>query len=281
MLLFRYFGSHALETLRASLFKTATVSSLNDPFELLYRLKGTMTTAKAKRHLKQRLKTQDFFAAAQAQNAAIKTKRDLKKFMANNRGKIVNNLVSNYPKLKAETLLEGEMFADRTLRVVCFSESNVDRLDEILIWSHYANKHSGMRIGFEFPDGLKFPFKIIPVEYRQERVGLDLTDGLEIDHVKTALMETIKVKSLAWKYEREYRMVTSPQLCVKRPVQNGADADFIGFKKEWVKYVDVGLRASQQEIQTMKQLLGKEYPEVQLRRAVLHATDYALDYESI
>jgi hypothetical protein len=46
MLLFRYFGSHALETLQDNLLKAATISSLNDPFELLYRLAGTMTVAK-------------------------------------------------------------------------------------------------------------------------------------------------------------------------------------------------------------------------------------------
>lgn len=275
MLLFRYFGSHALETLQQTLLKTATVSALNDPFELLYQLSGTMTLAKAKRHLKQRIKSDDFLGAARLKNPAIKTRRDLKKFMANNRDKVAKNLVSNYSGLKAETFIAD---ADRILRVVCFSESIVDRLNEILIWSHYANKHEGMRIGFEFPDGIKFPFKIIPVQYRKERVALDLTGGLEAEHAKEALSENIKIKSLAWEYEREYRMITHPKVCLRKQLQNREYADFISFKKEWVKYVDVGVRFSPEDIQAMKEFLQREYPNIRLRKAVFHPTDYALEY---
>jgi hypothetical protein len=71
MLLFRYFGSHALETLQDNLFKTATVSSLNDPFELLYQLTGEMTFAKAKRNLKQRIKSDQFLASVQLHNPTV------------------------------------------------------------------------------------------------------------------------------------------------------------------------------------------------------------------
>ncbi|MGD0252177.1 MAG: hypothetical protein ABSC01_05725 [Verrucomicrobiota bacterium] len=100
MLLFRYFGSHILETLQDNLLKAATISSLNDPFELLYQLAGTMTVAKAKRHLKQRIKTDQFFAVAQLHNPAIRTKKDLKRFIAANRDSIVKNLASSYPHVR-------------------------------------------------------------------------------------------------------------------------------------------------------------------------------------
>ena len=126
MLLFRYFGSHALETLQDCHLKAATVSSLNDPFELLYQLTGTMTMAKAKRHLKQRIKSDQFFAVAQLHNPTIRTKKDLKKFMAAKRDTIAKNLVSSFPRLKAETFLANT--SDRLLRIVCFSESAVERL---------------------------------------------------------------------------------------------------------------------------------------------------------
>lgn len=279
MLLFRYFGSHSLETLQDCHLKTAVVSSLNDPFELLYQLSGTMTQAKAKRHLKQRIKTDQFFEVAKLHNPAIKTKKDLKKFMAGNREKIVKNLVLNFPKLKAETFLEGT--SDRLLRIVCFSESAVDRLDEILIWSHYANRHKGTRIGFEFPDGIKYPFKIIPIRYQQKRVALDMTRGAKSEWVKEALSESVRVKSLAWKYEREYRMLAASPFCIKKPIEGGGQADFISFKKEWVKNVDFGVRATPIEIQTMKEFLQKEYPNVTLRKAIFHPTDYALEYETV
>jgi hypothetical protein len=279
MLLFRYFGSHALETLQGNLLKAATISSLNDPFELLYRLAGTMTVAKAKHHLKQRIKTDQFFAVAQLHNPAIKTKKDLKRFVAANRDSLVKNFASGYSQLKAEKLV-GSM-SDRSLRVVCFSESTVDQLDEILIWSHYADKHKGARIGFEFPDGITFPFKVVQVDYRKERIVLNLSEGLGSDHVKVALTEMLKVKSLAWKYEREYRLITSPKFCVSKQLQTGETADFFPFKREWVKCVDFGVRTASEEIQTMQELLRKAYPNVQLRKAVFHPSDYALEYEPV
>lgn len=275
MLLFRYFGSHGLETLQQSLLKTATVSALNDPFELLYQLTGSMTMSKAKRQLNQRIKSDGFLAMARNYNPRIKTRRDLKKFMANNRGKIARNLVANYSDLRAENFAED---ADRILRIVCFSEATVDRLDEILIWSHYANKHQGVRIGFEFPDEIEFPFKIIPVQYQKERVALDLTQGLHAPHVKEAIGNNVKVKSLAWEYEREHRMLASPKFCTRKQLQNSEFADFVPFKKEWVRHVDMGVRASQKDIQAMKEFLLREYPTVQLRLSSFHSTDYALEY---
>ncbi len=278
MILFRYFASHALETLRDQDLKTATVSSLNDPFELLYQLTGTMTPSKAKRYLKWRMQAPDFFANAQLHNPFIKSKKDFKIFMAANREKLAKNLVSVFPKFKAEDFIKNS--SDRLLRLVCFSESTVDRLDEILIWSHYANKHTGVRIGFEFPANMTSPFKIVPVEYRTERVIVDLTGGSETELVKEALYRSVRVKSLAWKYEREYRMLTMPAFCQSKPIIGNGRADFISFKKEWVKFVDFGLRALSSDVQAMKVLLQREYRNVQIRKAVFHRSDYALEYES-
>jgi len=108
-----------------------------------------------------------------------------------------------------------------------------------------------------------------------------LSEGLGSDHVKVALTEMLKVKSLAWKYEREYRLITSPKFCVSKQLQTGETADFFPFKREWVKCVDFGVRTASKEIQTMQELLRKAYPNVQLRKAVFHPSDYALEYEPV
>ena len=279
MLLFRYFGSHAFETLRDNLLKTAAVATLNDPFELLYQLTGVMTPAKAKRYFKRRIKSDDFFHLAQQHNPAIKSKKDLKQFAGANQDKLIGNLVSSYSRLKAEGFVEK--MAERSMRVICFSDCTVESLDEILIWSHYANKHTGIRIGFEFPEGIKYPFKVIPIDYRKERVALNLSEGADSIQVQNAMLETIKVKSIAWKYECEHRLITVPDFCELKLVQNNEPAHFFRFKRDWVKFVDFGVRTSTKEIQIMKEFLQKEYPSVQLRKAVFHSTDYALKYQAV
>jgi hypothetical protein len=152
-------------------------------------------------------------------------------------------------------------------------------LDEIMIWSHYANKHQGIRIGFEFPEGIKFPFKIIPIDYRKQRVALNLSEGMDSDQAKTAMQEMIKVKSIAWQYEKEHRLITSPDFCEFRRIQNGEYAHFFSFTREWIKHVDFGVRSSPTEIQNIKDLLKEKYKDVQARRAVFHSSEYALNYE--
>jgi hypothetical protein len=49
MLLHRYFGLHAFETLKEARLKTSRISSFNDPFEFLYVAAGEMTAAKARK----------------------------------------------------------------------------------------------------------------------------------------------------------------------------------------------------------------------------------------
>jgi hypothetical protein len=220
----------------------------------------------------------ELLALAKLINPGIRRK-DIKKSMVTNREAYIKSLISGWSRHKAESYMHNS--ADEFLRVVCFSEAIVDRFDEILIWSHYADKHKGTRIGFEFPEGTINPFKIVPVQYQQGRAVFDLSKGLGAGNLEKVFNESVKVKSSAWKYEREHRMLTPPVLCQKKSIEGGTTADFIPFKREWVKHVDLGLRAPENDIQAIKVFLQQEYPHVQLRKTVIHPTDYALEYEIV
>jgi hypothetical protein len=76
--------------------------------------------------------------------------------------------------------------------VLCFSE---DWLDPVL-WSHYANKHSGIALGFDIPSP-----KLLPVKYEKDRFEFpgDLTD----EGVDRFLL----TKFESWRYEREARVI--------------------------------------------------------------------------
>ncbi|WP_027375663.1 DUF2971 domain-containing protein [Kaistella palustris] len=82
-------------------------------------------------------------------------------------------------------------------KICCFSEKN----DNLLMWSHYADKHSGMCCGFEFPiDNGKF--SIQPVRYEKEihEVEGKSESGKIIRHWLTS-------KSVDWEYEKEFRAI--------------------------------------------------------------------------
>lgn len=101
--------------------------------------------------------------------------------------------------------------------ITCFSETPYN----MLMWSHYANKHSGICVEYDFlklfstvPNSL-----LLPVEYRDkrpllpiEKVIVDRDGKIEADQSKInlllpALLKSLAIKSDIWSYEREWRHI--------------------------------------------------------------------------
>ena len=139
MLLFRYFGSHGFETFRDARLKASRISTFNDPFECMYRIVGEMTIGKANEYIKSRIHSPVFAALVRQKVPAIKSKNDLRRFVGASRSKAAKHLVDNYELIKNKTSEEREAIMDASLRVICFSESTAKPIDEILMWSHYAD----------------------------------------------------------------------------------------------------------------------------------------------
>ncbi|MBL4898871.1 MAG: hypothetical protein COC04_02140 [Gammaproteobacteria bacterium] len=84
--------------------------------------------------------------------------------------------------------------------VTCFSEVN----NELLMWSHYANKYTGFCMEF---DTSYEPFsRVRKVSYRNSMPALSITDALLNDNYDQFL-ELYCIKSEAWEYEREWRCI--------------------------------------------------------------------------
>jgi hypothetical protein len=114
---------------------------------------------------------------------------------------------------------------------------------------------------------------------------IDLSFGVQNEAVKKAYYESIEVKSAAWIYENEYRLLTKPANCepqiVKKCHSISTLEHFLEFKREWVKSVDFGIRCPDAEIQRVIDLLKADYSNVIYRKAKFHKTEYALEYERI
>jgi hypothetical protein len=77
--------------------------------------------------------------------------------------------------------------------IVCFSR----KWSNPLLWGHYAEKHQGMALGFDVPDGDLYS----PVSYRGSRIHPPCGRELIGDDVGDLLL----TKFTAWRYESEYR----------------------------------------------------------------------------
>jgi Protein of unknown function (DUF2971) len=281
MLLYRYFGSHAFETLKEAKFKTSRITSFNDPFEFLFLTKGKMTAPVARKYVLSRLKDPEFLQIVASNFPGLRTAKNPKKYLETSIPLIIANFVNNSENIIKLPVEMREGMADRGTRVVCFSNSAINPRDEILLWSHYANKHKGVRIGFEFPKDIKFPFKISKVDYREKRFVIDVSQGLSDQTLGDAIVASAKMKSLAWKYEDEYRLMTHPDFCEHRKMPDSKQECFLAFEREWVKSIDFGVRCPKAEIELMLDLLKTDYPKIVRRKAVFHKTEYTLEYEVI
>lgn len=81
----------------------------------------------------------------------------------------------------------------REYGILCFSR----KWSNPLLWGHYADKHQGIALGFDVPDGdlyraVKYRKTRLPMPIGRELVGADVDDLL-------------LTKFTAWRYESKYR----------------------------------------------------------------------------
>ncbi|MGM5053297.1 DUF2971 domain-containing protein [Rhizobium sp. 814_E9_N1_1] len=79
------------------------------------------------------------------------------------------------------------------LGILCFSR----KWSNPLLWGHYADKHQGLALGFDVPDGDLYS----PVKYRHTRLPTPVGRELIGEHLDSLLL----TKFSAWRYESEYR----------------------------------------------------------------------------
>lgn len=97
--------------------------------------------------------------------------------------------------------------------VSCFSETN----DSILMWSHYANDHKGICVGYNLHE-LISRFNCYPVIYSNRVYVFDNNDSMN------SMQSGALIKAEKWKYEQEWRVF---EIDRKSKGKNGKRIDFI------------------------------------------------------
>lgn len=88
--------------------------------------------------------------------------------------------------------------AHGSIGILCFGRS----WENPVIWSHYADKHRGMCLGFDILD--KYA---IPVKYIADRTAVRFLDGVKSNGVDPKyVLDLMRSKYKAWSYENEIRM---------------------------------------------------------------------------
>jgi hypothetical protein len=118
----------------------------------------------------------------------------------------------NYPARHVDVLNdrfeEGVLGgAAETLGLLCFSEA----VDDPVVWSHYADAHRGVALGFHFNHGER----LLSVKYQSDRAELDYTTLESEDGTvsQAALEQGFTRKAPSWDYEKEHRMFVNLDQC--------------------------------------------------------------------
>lgn len=137
--------------------------------------------------------------------------------------------------------------------LVCFTRG----FSEPMLWSHYADKHRGICLGFDVKDE-----SCMPVQYVSERIKVVSPDGTADAET---LSRTLFTKGESWKYEHEVRVHI---LLQNVPiVENGAY--FIPFTEGMaLREVILGAVCSMPP-DAISKLVSRVHSEVQVSKAAL------------
>jgi len=81
-------------------------------------------------------------------------------------------------------------------------------MDEILMWSHYANNHKGVCLEFEIFDEEIIKGQLLDINYDDNISSIDTVERLPLGHLSlniTANGKFLKTKFKNWSYEQELR----------------------------------------------------------------------------
>jgi len=148
-------------------------------------------------------------------------------------------------------------------KLSCFSET----YDEILMWSHYANKHTGICIGFDLPHKYEDKFILSPVRYLNEIKELDCTTN-----VHRVILYWLTTKSIRWDYEKEIRAIS-------RCGNQKSEHEYINYESKYVKEIIFGCNVPEKNIEAAILKIKKSnlyYDNITIKKMIINEKDFLL-----
>ena len=224
------------KSLKRGTFKFSVPSITNDPFECY----GGLIANNQRDYFIEQLVKEDIF-----NNKRVKKLK-----------KIVNeNILNNAIKELVYDQTPDQMSIFNKVRDI-FSIASFSRKNDIhLMWSHYAQNHQGVCIGYEMANSkfykniflLKIDYKrrVTPISFNPQK--LDIT-----------LLDWITTKSYDWELEKEVRLV---DLNIKR---NKGKVVFKQYERKILKKITFGINTPLKEINSIIRIVKKNYPNQQV-----------------
>ncbi len=158
--------------------------------------------------------------------------------------------------------------------------------DNLLMWSHYADSHQGICVGFDIKRPYDVEFGVgYDVEYSEKypeicllqrdwlyteaKVGRTLMNQQAREDLMTKQFYT---KSKEWSYEDEVRFVRPPY---------GEGVGLMPFPKSQIKEVIIGCRVPENKKEEIIALVTKYCPNTDIIQSHISKHEYGLTFESL
>jgi len=151
-------------------------------------------------------------------------------------------------------------------RIYCLSPNP----ENLLMWSHYANSHTGICIEFDLQKSMLFT--ALKCRYKASYPSLKTYSKSTRD-----LLAPLLIKSDVWSYEKEYRFILSSE--IDEILENGHNLNPKGLftlPKGAISSIIVGCDGPYEKIKT---LVLKYAPDIKVKRAVKIPNKYAISIQ--
>lgn len=245
----------------------------NDPFEFMPRMDHTMDRAAFEKWLL------DPESIAQAAAVGGPPPAGFAEIQEKIRTcpELMHKLFSHvYPDMCRKRVRENCRDFSADYGVVCFSRVRTS----ILMWAHYAAKHSGVAIGFDLPDA--WDAKRLDVLYSSERVPFDPTQPIGGEYTELFSRKMISTKHEDWDYEKEVRLLA--RLSDLDPPEEGPDGKplyLMKIQSAQIKTISLGLRCTDRTADSVREVVEKRHLEATVDKAVPHDHDFAVSFERV
>ena len=162
---------------------------------------------------------------------------------------------------------DWEAYRERTTKDIVFCSFS-QKANDILMWSHYAEEHTGIVIGF---DSSCFD-RLYKVFYSDKRVRLPLSSTVSGEVMKSFAEKVMTTKSSQWQYEEEWRRIIS-----SNDVEKNGNLLLKSFPMKSVLSVYFGCRMSDAHKLQLQSIISR-YPNPRVMQAKLHQRDFALEF---
>lgn len=190
---YKFLGKTWLQTLQSGLIHVSRPREFNDPFDCSLACTGQFTD-KFKR---------DWASAVNIDINHSGFDREMKEWENDYRNDLANRAMFDF-------------FA----RILCVSSADISKVDELLMWGHYACNYTGAKLVFDWDELLTSDVEMAnQITYDPMRPNFRLEDlkwvggGERPWPPPELLAKALFVKNPAWAYEKEFRLLAKKDAC--------------------------------------------------------------------